>query len=70
MTIPDDVGILTLVLAVATLVAWTALELFYVWGGQPSISEQIWTLFRAWPTFGVLFALVVGLLMGHWFWTR
>lgn len=68
MTLPEDVGILTLVLAVGTLVAWFALEFFYVLNGQPTVSEQVVTLFRQWPTFGMLFGLIVGLLLGHWFW--
>lgn len=65
---PENVGILTLLLSIVTLVAWFALEFFYVLNGQPSISDQIVTLFKQWPTFGMLFALVIGLLLGHWFW--
>ena len=61
-------GILTLVLAIITLVVWLVLEFALVLTGQPSISTQIVNLFEQWPPFGMLFGLVVGLLMGHWFW--
>ena len=68
MKLPPEVGLLTPVLALATVGAWLALELAYIWTGQPSVSQQIITLFTQWPTFGLLFGLIVGLLLGHWFW--
>jgi hypothetical protein len=68
VSLPEDVGIATFWLFVVTVVAWFALEFFYAFNGAPTISTQIITLFKQWPTFGMLFGLVVGLLLGHWFW--
>jgi hypothetical protein len=68
--LPDEVGIATFVLTIATLAAWFALEFVYVLNGKPSISDQVVTLFRQWPPFGMLVGLVVGLLLGHWFWRQ
>jgi len=67
MHLPPEVGLLTLVLAIVSLVAWTALEFFYVLNGLPSISEQIWRLYAQWPPIGMLSGLIVGLLLGHFF---
>jgi len=66
--LPDAVGLATPVLAAGTLAAWVGLEIFYVQTGKPTISTQIVRLYRQWPTFGMLWGLVVGLLLGHWFW--
>jgi len=68
--LPPEVGLMTPILALGTLAVWFVLEMFYIWNGMPSISTQISTLYHQWPTFGMLFALVVGLLLGHWFWTK
>lgn len=67
MTLPAHVGILTLVLLIVTIAAWFALEFFYVLNGQPSISEQVWILYAQWPALGMFSGLVVGLLLGHFF---
>ena len=66
--LPPEVGILTFIWFVGAIVIGFILEFFYVLNGQPSISDQVVTLFKQWPTFGMLFGLVVGLLLGHWFW--
>lgn len=67
LELPADVGILTLVLLAATIVSWFALEFFYVLNGQPSISEQVWILYAQWPALGMFGGLIVGLLLGHFF---
>lgn len=57
----------TFFLFIITVVAWFGLEFWRVGRGDKSISEQIWDLYRRWPTLGMLAGLVVGLLMGHFF---
>lgn len=59
----------TWVLLVATIVVWFAVEFWLVARGKPTISTEFTRLYAKWPMFGVLMALVVGLLIGHWFWT-
>ena len=58
---------LTFALFIATVVAWFALEFFFVFRGQPTISERIRNLYAQWPSLGMLAGLAVGLLMGHFF---
>lgn len=65
-----NLGILTLVLFGVTILAWVALQMFYVLNGMPTISQQIWSLYAAWPPLGFLVGLVVGVLLGHWFFGR
>lgn len=66
----DNVGLATPILAAGTLAVWLGLEVYYVQTKRPTISDQLVAFNRDWPTFGVLFSLVTGLLMGHWFWRR
>lgn len=61
-------GLATVVLFLATVVAWVGLELFYILTGQPTISAQVAGFFASYPPFGVLVALVTGLLLAHFFW--
>lgn len=64
----DEVGLATPVLAAGTVAAWFGLEIFYVMTDRPTISTQLVRFYRQWPTLGLLWGLVAGLLMGHWFW--
>lgn len=66
----DEVGLATPILAAVTLVAWLALELYYVRTGRPTVSTQLIRFNEQWPTFSTLWGLVTGLLMGHWFWRK
>ena len=66
----DEVGLATPILAAGTLAVWLGLELYYVRTGRPTISTQLIRFNEQWPTFGVLWGLVTGLLMGHWFWRK
>lgn len=58
----------TLILFLATVVAWFGLEFWRILRGDKSISEQVWDLYRRWPTLGMLSGLGVGLLLAHFFW--
>lgn len=57
----------TFILFIITVLAWFALEFWRVLRGDQSISQQIWDLYKKWPPLGMLSGLVVGLLMGHFF---
>jgi hypothetical protein len=57
----------TLILFLITVAAWVALEFWFVFRGQPSISGRIWAANRAWPPLSMFTALVIGLLLGHFF---
>lgn len=61
---------MTVALFLATVVAWLALELWFVYTHRPTISERVRDLYRRWPPLGLLSGLVVGLLLGHLFWTQ
>ena len=61
---------MTLALLGLTIVAWVALEFWYVLRGKPSISARVWAVYAQWPPLGMLTGLVVGLLLGHWFWRQ
>jgi hypothetical protein len=51
-----------------TVLAWAVVEGYLLANKKRTISGEFQALFRQWPTFGVLFALIAGLLLGHWFW--
>jgi hypothetical protein len=57
----------TFALFIITVLAWFALEFWRVLRGKPSISEQVWDLYARWPALGMLSGLVVGILLGHFF---
>jgi Na+/H+ antiporter NhaC len=57
----------TFILFIVTVVAWFGLEFWRVFRGDITISEQIRNLHKLWPAIGFLAALVVGLLIGHFF---
>jgi hypothetical protein len=57
----------TLILGIVTVLAWFALEFWRVLRGESSISQQIQGLYKVWPTVGMLFGLITGLLLAHWF---
>lgn len=57
----------TLILFLVTLIAWFALEFWRVLHHEASISDQIRMLDKSWHALAMLAGLVVGLLMGHWF---
>ena len=59
----------TLLLVIATVVAWFAVEFYLLFAHKPTISTRIMELYRRWPTLGLLVGLIFGLLFGHWFWT-
>ena len=61
---------MTLALFLATVVAWLGLELYFVFTKQPTISERVRDLYRQWPALGLLSGLVIGLLLGHFFWSQ
>ncbi len=56
------------VLFVVSVVAWLALEAFFLFTGQATISGRIRDLFSTYPPLGMLAGLIVGLLLGHFFW--
>jgi hypothetical protein len=58
---------LTLLLFIVTVLAWFALEFWYVLRGEPSISGRIWAANKAWPPLAMFTALIIGLLLGHFF---
>jgi hypothetical protein len=60
----------TLILFLVTVAAWFALEFFFVFRGKPSISGRIWAANRAWPPLAMFTALVIGLLLGHLFFSQ
>ena len=57
----------TFLLFLITVIAWFALEFIRVLRGDKSISQQVWDLYAQWPALGMLSGLIVGLLMGHFF---
>ena len=57
----------TLILFLVTVAAWFALEAWFVARGKQSISGRIWAANRAWPPLAMFTALVIGLLLGHFF---
>lgn len=56
-------------LLLVTIVGWFVVEFYLIYRNKPTISAEFTSLYRRWPMFAVLMGLVVGLLMGHWFWT-
>ena len=58
---------MTWILLIGTIVAWCVVEGIDVVLGRPTISADFRMLARIWPPFGFLMALVLGLLLGHWF---
>lgn len=59
---------MTLVLFLICAVAWLLLEFYFVFvRHSASISGRIWEAAREWPPLGMLTGLVVGLLLGHFF---
>lgn len=57
----------TLILFILTVLAWFGLEFWRVLRGDKSISEQVWDLYARWPALGMFSGLVVGILLGHFF---
>jgi hypothetical protein len=57
-----------LILFIITLVAWLILQAIRIFSGRLPISAEIQNLFLRYPPFGFLVGLVLGLLLGHWFW--
>ncbi|HSE44004.1 MAG TPA: hypothetical protein VLA89_01610 [Gemmatimonadales bacterium] len=57
-----------LIVGVLALVAFTAIEAYYLHTNQATISEHIRTFFLRYPPAGLLVGLVVGLFLGHFFW--
>jgi hypothetical protein len=58
----------TIALVLGTILAWFALELAYIFTGQPTISEEIQTFALSFPFIGVMVGAVVGGLLVHFFW--
>jgi hypothetical protein len=56
-----------LILFLITAIVWFALEFYLVGKGKGSISGRIWQANKDWPALGWLTGLVVGVLMGHFF---
>jgi len=61
---------MTVALFVITVVAWAALEMYFIYTKQPTISERIRTLYGRAPALGMLAGFLVGLLLGHFFWAN
>ncbi|MHB8398593.1 MAG: hypothetical protein ACYDCI_06620 [Candidatus Limnocylindrales bacterium] len=57
----------TPVLVIGTIVAWAAVEAFRISRHEATISDDIKAEYKVWPTIGMLYGLVMGLLGGHWF---
>lgn len=51
---------------VVLLIAWEVTAL--VWGHEATISERVWHYSRS--AFGYVMILLVGILLGHFFWQR
>lgn len=58
----------TLVLTIATIVVWIALELYYIVNGQQTISSQARSVFKDYPPFGVIVTGLTMALLAHFFW--
>ena len=58
---------LTTIFFTVSVLAWIALEGWYLYRGQPTISSRVTLLYRRAPGVGVLAALVFGMLLGHFF---
>lgn len=56
-----------LILFFGSVIAAFIIEFYRVFTGKPTISEKVRDLDRLWPSAGFLGALVVGLLLGHFF---
>ena len=61
---------MTLVLFLVTVVAWFALEFYFVLNHRASISGRVWALAQRWPPIGMLTGLVVGILLAHFFFSQ
>ncbi len=57
-----------LALFLTTVVAWIVLELSLILQGKATVSARVQRLYQSYPSIGVLAALVVGLLVAHFFW--
>ena len=58
----------TPLLLLVTLVLWVVVEWLRIVRHQATISADITAFQKVWPTFALLYGLVVGLLSAHWFW--
>ena len=59
----------TAILAIIVVLAFAALELYFVVSGQATITARTRALNARWPTLGAGVCLVVGILLGHLFLT-
>lgn len=53
---------------VIAIVVFGAFEFYLIWQGKPTISSMIRKWFSHYPPLGMLVGLIVGLLLGHFFW--
>lgn len=61
--------IITAVVAVVLFLAYEAFALFNKKAGD-TISEYVWTAAYQYPLVPLLFGLIIGGLLGHFFWQR
>ncbi len=57
----------TFVAFVVIVLGLFALEFYYVFTGQPTISERIRNVNKIWRSLGFLSVLVASMLLGHFF---
>jgi hypothetical protein len=56
-----------LILLILTALAWISLEAWLLMHGEASISGRIWAANKRWPPLSMFTGLIVGLLLGHFF---
>lgn len=59
---------LELIVALVAVVAFFAIEIRYIMRGEPTISQHVREAYLSYPAWGFLAGLVLGLLLGHFFW--
>lgn len=53
---------------IATLVAWFTWEIFAVMTGRQTLSNAMWKFSNTSPSMRFLIGLMIGLVLGHWYW--
>jgi len=61
----ENILILLVVLVIAVFAIF---EIFLIMTNRPTISTMIRNAYKNYPPLGFLTALIVGLLLGHFFW--
>lgn len=56
------------ILFVITIIVYAIFEIFLILTDRPTISTMVRNAYKNYPPLGFLVALVVGLILGHFFW--